>query len=77
MYRKTILGRAASPVATTTVAVLMAKHGLYKKRKNAWSTLLIGAAGTGAGSAAPTLGLEAPKHRSTPGLRGCERVLAR
>jgi hypothetical protein len=62
MYRKTIPGREASPVATTTVTVLMAKRGLYKKRKNAWSTLLIGAAGTGAGSAAPTPGLEAPKQ---------------
>jgi hypothetical protein len=40
----------------------MAKHGLYKKRKDALSTLLIGAAGTGAGSATPTPGLEAPKQ---------------
>ena len=40
----------------------MAKRGLYKKRKDALSTLLIGAAGTGAGSATPTPGLEAPKQ---------------
>jgi hypothetical protein len=40
----------------------MAKRGLYKKRKNALSTLLVGAAGTGAGSATPTPGLEAPKQ---------------
>jgi len=46
MYRKTI----------------PAKHGLYKKRNNALSALLIGAAGTGAGSATPTPGLEAPKQ---------------